>query len=37
LLVAEFQREIKMSEVVEFGPMVGILVGQCLNKERLNR
>jgi vacuole morphology and inheritance protein 14 len=35
--LGEFLREIKTSAVVEFGPMVGILVGQCNSKERLNR
>ncbi|GMI02008.1 hypothetical protein TrST_g6121 [Triparma strigata] len=35
--LSEFLREIKSSSVVEFGPMVGILVNQCNSKERLNR
>ena len=35
--LAEFLREIKLSAVVEFGPMVSILVGQCNSKERFNR
>ena len=33
----QFLREIKTSSVVEFGPMVSILVAQCQSKERLNR
>ena len=33
----EFLREIKEAEVVEFGPMVGILVGQCQSIEKSNR
>ncbi|KAJ1439666.1 vacuolar protein 14 C-terminal Fig4p binding-domain-containing protein [Ochromonadaceae sp. CCMP2298] len=35
--LADFLREIKEAEVVEFGPMVGILVHQCRSKERANR
>ena len=35
--LTEFLREIKEAEVVEFGPMVGILVGQCFSVERSNR
>jgi vacuole morphology and inheritance protein 14 len=35
--LAEFLREIKQSDVVEFGPMVSILVSQCNSKERFNR
>lgn len=35
--LAEFLRETKLSAVVEFGPMVAILVGQCNSKERFNR
>jgi len=35
--LAEFLREIKEAEVVEFGPMVNILVGQCRSKEKSNR
>ena len=35
--LSEFLREIKQSSVVEFGPMVVILVQQCHSKERLNR
>ncbi|GMH56378.1 hypothetical protein TrRE_jg4324 [Triparma retinervis] len=35
--LGEFLREIKTSSVVEFGPMVSILVSQCQSKERLNR
>lgn len=33
----EFLREIKDAEVVEFGPMVSILVQQCRSKEKFNR
>jgi vacuole morphology and inheritance protein 14 len=33
----EFLKEIKGAEVVEFGPMVKILVGQCRSKERATR
>ena len=35
--LAEFLREINEAEVVELGPMVGILVNQCRSKERSNR
>jgi len=35
--LAEFLREIKESSVVEFGPMVSILVAQCSTAKRLNR
>jgi vacuole morphology and inheritance protein 14 len=35
--LAEFLLETKQSAVVEFGPMVAILVGQCNSKERFNR
>ena len=35
--LTEFLREIKEAEVVEFGPMVNILVGQCRSKEKSNR
>lgn len=35
--LAEFLREIKQTEDVEFGRMVHILVGQCNSKERFNR
>ena len=35
--IGGFLIEIKKSTVVEFGPMVGILVSQCRNKERFNR
>mmetsp|Transcript_7725 Transcript_7725/g.19887 ORF Transcript_7725/g.19887 Transcript_7725/m.19887 type:complete len:686 (-) Transcript_7725:82-2139(-) len=35
--LAEFLRETKQSAVVEFGPMVSILVSQCNSKERFNR
>lgn len=33
----EFLREIKEAEVVEFGPMINILVQQCRSKEKFNR
>ncbi len=33
----EFLKEIKEAEVVEFGPMVRILVGQCRSRERATR
>lgn len=35
--LAEFLREINEAEVVELGPMVNILVGQCRSKEKSNR
>jgi len=35
--LSEFLREVKQSSVVEFGPIVMILVQQCHSKERLNR
>lgn len=35
--LADFLREIKEAEVVEFGPMVNILVNQCRSKEKSNR
>jgi vacuole morphology and inheritance protein 14 len=35
--LTEFLREIKEAEVVEFGPMVNILVAQCHSKEKSNR
>jgi len=35
--LAEFLREIKEAEVVEFGPMVNILVNQCKSREKTNR
>ena len=35
--LAEFLREINEAEVVELGPMVGILVNQCRSKEKSNR
>lgn len=35
--LAEFLREINEAEVVELGPMVNILVGQCRSKEKANR
>ena len=36
-LLGDFLREIKEAEVVEFGPMVNILVNQCRQKEKANR
>ncbi|TMW67782.1 hypothetical protein Poli38472_007454 [Pythium oligandrum] len=35
--LAEFLREIKQTDHVDFGRMVDILVGQCNSKERFNR
>ena len=35
--LSEFLREVTVSTVMEFGPMVSILVVQCQSKERLNR
>lgn len=35
--MSEFLREIKEAEVVEFGPMVSILVNQCRAREKSNR
>lgn len=35
--LAEFLREIKEAEVVDFGPMIRILVNQCNSKEKSNR
>jgi len=35
--IGAFLNEIKKSASVEFGPMVGILVSQCRNRERFNR
>jgi vacuole morphology and inheritance protein 14 len=35
--LSDFLREIRESAVVEFGPIVSILVFQCESKERLNR
>ena len=35
--LSEFLRELSVSTVVEFGPIVSILVIQCHSKERLNR
>jgi vacuole morphology and inheritance protein 14 len=35
--LAEFLQEIKDNEVVDFGPMVDILITQCDSKERFNR
>lgn len=36
-VLADFLREIKQADIVEFGPMVNILVGQSRLKERFNR
>mmetsp|Transcript_24960 Transcript_24960/g.36819 ORF Transcript_24960/g.36819 Transcript_24960/m.36819 type:complete len:706 (-) Transcript_24960:121-2238(-) len=36
-VLGDFLREIKQTEVVEFGPMVNILVSQSRSKERFNR
>jgi vacuole morphology and inheritance protein 14 len=35
--LSDFLREVSVSTVVEFGPIVSILVCQCHSKERLNR
>jgi vacuole morphology and inheritance protein 14 len=35
--LTEFLKEIKEAQVIEFGPMIRILVGQCRNKERATR
>lgn len=35
--LSEFLREVSVSTVMEFGPIVSILVIQCQSKERLNR
>lgn len=35
--LSDFLREVSVSTVVEFGPIVSILVAQCHSKERLNR
>eukprot|EP00978_Attheya_sp_CCMP212_P016719 scaffold44014_cov56-Attheya_sp.AAC.1 len=35
--LSDFLREVRLSKVLEFGPMVSILVPQCNSKERLNR
>ena len=35
--LSEFLRELSVSTVVEFGPIVSILARQCHSKERLNR
>jgi vacuole morphology and inheritance protein 14 len=35
--LADFLKEIKEAEVLEFGPMVTILVNQCRSKEKANR
>lgn len=35
--LSEFLREIKEADVIEFGPMVNILVGQSRSKEKNNR
>jgi vacuole morphology and inheritance protein 14 len=35
--LSDFLREVTVSAVVEFGPIISILVVQCRSKERLNR
>jgi len=35
--LSEFLREVRESAVVEFGPIISILVSQCHSKDRLNR
>jgi len=35
--LSDFLREVSVSKVMEFGPIVSILVNQCHSKERLNR
>ena len=35
--LSEFLREVSVSTVVEFGPIVSVLARQCHSKERLNR
>lgn len=34
---SDFLKEVRHSTVLEFGPLVNILVNQCLSKDRLNR
>jgi len=35
--LSDFLKEVRHSTVLEFGPLVSILVHQCLSKDRLNR
>lgn len=35
--LSEFLKEVRHATVIEFGPIVSILVNQCLSKDRLNR
>ena len=35
--LGDFLKQIKQAAAVEFGPMVGILVSQCVSKEKFNR
>ncbi|EED96467.1 predicted protein, partial [Thalassiosira pseudonana CCMP1335] len=35
--LSDFLKEVRHSTVLEFGPLVSILVNQCLSKDRLNR
>jgi vacuole morphology and inheritance protein 14 len=35
--LSDFLRELSVSQVLEFGPIISILVSQCQSKERLNR
>ncbi|KAL7543189.1 hypothetical protein ACHAXR_012907, partial [Thalassiosira sp. AJA248-18] len=35
--LSDFLKEVRHATVIEFGPLVSILVNQCLSKDRLNR
>jgi vacuole morphology and inheritance protein 14 len=35
--LSDFLKEVRHSTVLEFGPLVSILVNQCMSKDRLNR
>lgn len=35
--LSDFLKEVRHSTVLEFGPLVSILVSQCMSKDRLNR
>lgn len=35
--LSDFLREVRHATVIEFGPLVSILVAQCLSQDRLNR
>jgi len=35
--LSDFLKEVRLATTVEFGPLVSILVNQCLSKDRLNR